>query len=325
MVQINKLPKVSIIIPVYKAESYLHRCIDSILAQTFTDWELLLIDDGSPDRSGYICDEYALKDKRIRVYHKKNGGVGSARNLGLEKMHGDYVMFVDADDMIEADTLKICMAQIESNDLDILQFSYTRDENSLGSNGDEYSETCCLFDYLEKRKFLVSVWSSVIRSSIIRTYKVRFNEHMKLAEDQLFIFTCMEYAEKLMRIPNRLYYYVDNPLSATNNEKTRDIIYSAERCIEFKKMHPLFAFRLDGLVLLYIEKLILRGCYSAVSELLKKLNPSYVNRHPWPIVLMVKVEKKYHELGIFLGFIIYTIYARSKCVCSYLKRKLQYV
>lgn len=77
------MPKVSIIVPVYNVEAYLHRCIDSILAQTFTDWELLLIDDGSPDRSGEICDEYALKDKRIRVFHKKNGGVSSARNFGL--------------------------------------------------------------------------------------------------------------------------------------------------------------------------------------------------------------------------------------------------
>ena len=78
------MPKVSIIVPVYKAEKYLNRCVDSILAQTFTDFELLLIDDGSPDRSGEICDEYAKKDSRIRVFHKKNGGVSSARNLGLD-------------------------------------------------------------------------------------------------------------------------------------------------------------------------------------------------------------------------------------------------
>ena len=79
------MPKVSIIVPVYKAEKYLNRCVDSILAQTFTDWELLLIDDGSPDRSGEICDEYAKKDSRIRVIHKENGGVSSARQRGLDE------------------------------------------------------------------------------------------------------------------------------------------------------------------------------------------------------------------------------------------------
>ena len=89
-------PKVSIIVPVYNAEKYLHRCVDSILAQTFTDWELLLIDDGSPDRSGEICDGYAMKDARIRVIHKENGGVSSARNVGLDATKGKWVVFVDS-------------------------------------------------------------------------------------------------------------------------------------------------------------------------------------------------------------------------------------
>ena len=84
------MPKVSIIVPVYKAEKYLNRCIDSIIAQTFIDWELLLIDDGSPDRSGKICDEYAQKDKRIQVIHKPNGGVSSARNNALELVKSDW-------------------------------------------------------------------------------------------------------------------------------------------------------------------------------------------------------------------------------------------
>ncbi len=83
-------PKISVIVPVYKAEQYLPRCIDCILAQKFTDFELLLIDDGSPDKSGAICDEYAQKDKRIRVFHKENGGVSSARNYGLTHVRGVF-------------------------------------------------------------------------------------------------------------------------------------------------------------------------------------------------------------------------------------------
>ena len=84
-------PKISVIVPVYKAEAYLHRCVDSLLAQTFTDFEVLLVDDGSPDRSGEICDEYARKDRRVRVFHKENGGVSSARNMGLDNARGEYV------------------------------------------------------------------------------------------------------------------------------------------------------------------------------------------------------------------------------------------
>ena len=100
------MPKVSIIVPVYKAEQYLHRCVDSILSQSFTDCELILVDDGSPDKSGEICDEYASRDSRIQVIHKQNGGVSSARNAGLDVAHGEYVWFVDSDDWIENDSLK---------------------------------------------------------------------------------------------------------------------------------------------------------------------------------------------------------------------------
>ena len=91
------MPLVSVIVPVYKAEKYLHKCVDSLLAQTMTDFEVLLINDGSPDRSGAICDEYAAKDSRIRVFHKENGGVSSARNLGILESQGKYITFVDSD------------------------------------------------------------------------------------------------------------------------------------------------------------------------------------------------------------------------------------
>ena len=94
------MPEISIIVPVYKVEKYLRHCVDSILAQTFTDFELLLIDDGSPDNSGAICDEYAEKDNRVRVFHKENGGVSSARNLGLDNARGTYIMFCDSDDYV---------------------------------------------------------------------------------------------------------------------------------------------------------------------------------------------------------------------------------
>ena len=99
-------PEISVIVPVYKAELYLSKCIDSILAQTFTNFELLLINDGSPDRSGDICEEYALQDKRIRIFHQKNAGVSVARNVGLVSMRGRYMAFVDPDDYIYPDYLK---------------------------------------------------------------------------------------------------------------------------------------------------------------------------------------------------------------------------
>ena len=115
------IPKISVIIPVYNAEKYLYRCIDSVLAQTYQDFELLLIDDGSKDSSGAICDEYAAKDARVRVFHKENGGVSSARNVGLDHARGEWITFVDADDWISMDWLKEMMTHSDS-DLVIADF-----------------------------------------------------------------------------------------------------------------------------------------------------------------------------------------------------------
>lgn len=304
------MPKVSIIVPVYKAEKYLNRCIDSIIAQTFTDWELLLIDDGSPDRSGDICDEYAKKDTRIRVFHKKNGGVSSARNLGLDNVQGEYVTFVDSDDWIDVNTFKVCFSQIETYDLDILQFSYTRDEKQLGNVLDFEFHVCTLKKYISEKRLLLCVWGTIFSVDVIKQNYIRFNEKMKLAEDQLFVFSCLELSNRIMRIPNILYYYYDNPCSATNNERSEDLIYSSFQCIEFKKQHPLFAFRIDDLVLFFIEKLMLRGQFAMTYRLLAELNPRHFNKRPWPSKLMASVSQYNVILGICLGIPLYTIYTK---------------
>ena len=100
------MPAISVIVPVYRAERFLDACVESVLAQTFTDWELLLIEDGSPDGSGALCDVYAAKDPRIRAFHKENGGVSSARNVGLAHAEGECIAFLDSDDGFEPETLR---------------------------------------------------------------------------------------------------------------------------------------------------------------------------------------------------------------------------
>ena len=112
---------ISIIVPVYKAEKYLAKCIESILAQTYTDLEVLLIDDGSPDSSGAICDEFAQKDQRVKVFHVKNGGAASARNHGLDNMTGDYIGFVDNDDWIEPDMYEVMLKKAQETGADVVE------------------------------------------------------------------------------------------------------------------------------------------------------------------------------------------------------------
>ena len=114
------MPRLSVIVPVYKVEKYIHKCIDSILNQTFTDFELILVDDGSPDNCGKICDEYAKRDARIRVIHKENGGLSDARNFGIDAAKGEIIGFVDSDDIIDANMYGDMIRYMDEHDLDVV-------------------------------------------------------------------------------------------------------------------------------------------------------------------------------------------------------------
>ncbi|MDE6447932.1 MAG: glycosyltransferase, partial [Muribaculaceae bacterium] len=114
-------PKISIIVPIYKVERYLPECLDSIIRQTFTDWECILVDDGSPDNCGKICDEYAARDPRFRVIHQKNGGLSAARNSGISIAKAQYIGFVDSDDWIEAEMFQTLYNLIRQDDYDMAQ------------------------------------------------------------------------------------------------------------------------------------------------------------------------------------------------------------
>lgn len=248
------MPKISIIVPIYKAESYLHRCIDSILSQTFTDWELLLVDDGSPDKSGEICDEYANKDVRIKVFHKENGGVSSARNFGLNYVKGEYITFIDADDWIDNQNLFNCNAIIEANNLDILQYSWKRidDDKNVLQVRTINTEVLELQNYMSKGNFNVCVGGSCIKSSIIKENNIRFDEKLKLAEDQIFILLAMTKSHRLKATSTVYYNYYFNKNSATNNTKLEDIENGIAALIEFKKEYPIFKSHCDKMILCFM-------------------------------------------------------------------------
>ena len=182
---------ISIIIPVYNAENTLGRCIDSILSQTFSDWELLLIDDGSTDRSGEICDEYAVNDERIKVFHKENGGVSSARNMGLDNAKGRWITFVDADDQINPDALN-CIYNRDINE-DILFFPYYfyyKDGNKIFDtlNVPERIENISLFLNKNIHKYIFRVvWGKCYKNELLKG--IRFDEKIKIGEDLLFVLT----------------------------------------------------------------------------------------------------------------------------------------
>lgn len=200
-------PKISVIVPVYKVEQYLHRCIDSILSQSFTDFELLLIDDGSPDNCGKICDEYTQKDSRVRVFHKPNGGVSSARNLGLDNAKGEWVAFIDSDDYISVDYLEELCSYKENTNSDLVAISRKLDEthSSVTLHREKFS---LLFSLYKFDKFCPP-WGKIFRKDIIERYNLKFNTEIHLGEDLMFVLFYLLEINSITLISSDKYYYED--------------------------------------------------------------------------------------------------------------------
>ncbi len=232
----NQVPLVSIIVPVYNAEKYLNRCIDSILSQTMTDFELLLIDDGSKDNSGRICDEYAEKDARVRVFHKPNGGVSSARNLGLDNAKGKWITFVDADDRCSCDYLEHLLSKVD-DDTDLI-ISYAVICDSTGEKAEVYPEyrvNATNFERLfvdSDMHWHTSPWAKLYRASIIYENSLRFNEMMHIGEDADFLFSFMLITDKIYVSSDTDYYYTcDVSGSLTKRINTIDSEIASYRTI----------------------------------------------------------------------------------------------
>ncbi len=219
-------PTISVIVPVYNVDQYLSRCIDSILAQTFTDFELLLIDDGSPDNSGKICDEYAEKDSRIRVFHKENGGVSSARNVGLDNARGEWVYFSDADDIIKTDGLQLLFDGVKEGVRFIMAGYEIYDETGSFVYGcKKYisqivtSNDCLLYmfkpiDY----SYHGYLWCKLFHTQIIRDAALRFDKDISFNEDRLFIvqYLCVNKAKCFYTtVPVYNYYIRENSAMAS--------------------------------------------------------------------------------------------------------------
>lgn len=181
--------KISVIVPVYNVEKYLRRCIDSILTQTFTDFELLLIDDGSKDESGKICDEYARKDERVRVFHKENGGVSSARNVGLDNARGEYISFCDADDWVDWSWLEEFCNKLPC-DMVVQGYKYLKVGDRLWQpvqlrNMDAKASDA--LDYLFAFNNVGYLWCRCFRASVVKAFNLKFNCDYVVREDYDFI------------------------------------------------------------------------------------------------------------------------------------------
>ena len=239
----NENIAVSIIVPIYKIENYLHQCIDSILEQTFTDFELLLIDDGSPDGCPVICDEYAEKDKRIRVIHKQNGGVTSARNEGLYNAKGNWIIYVDGDDWIEPTYIEELYNTAIKNNADIaicgLRFAY--------EDGSFVIEHPTVWDDNKSaslNRYIASTWTtacgSIYKSSLYRDKGIQNPISISYCEDFHLMIRLCYLADKVVSIDRPLYNYRQQSSSIMHslNEKTwNDELTVYKEIIDFFRSH----------------------------------------------------------------------------------------
>lgn len=208
------VPLISIIVPVYKVETVLPVCLDSILRQSFQDFELLLIDDGSPDRSGAICDEYARSDERIRVFHQKNGGVSNARNKGLQEARGEYLVFIDSDDWIQTDFFLLIQSYLGKSDIIFLGLDFiTPDGRSIQkrippfgiSDKEKLSDMIYTLFEIDLLGYMCSI---VVRRNIVVEHSLRFKEDFSLHEDSLFYCDCCMHAKSFISLDQAPYKYV---------------------------------------------------------------------------------------------------------------------
>ena len=215
----------SIIVPVYKVEKYLNQCVDSILAQTYNDFELILVDDGSPDRCPEICDEYAQKDVRVKVIHKENGGTQTAIIEGLKASGGGYIGFVDSDDWIEPDMYEVLMGLMEKYDLDcsMCDFKEIYEEHNIAKKSissdfgiqeglydeNNYEEFACRLvpDPSDSRFIKLVRWNKVFKRDKIYDYLIEADCDIVYGEDKIVIFPALINCKKVFYTRKELYNY----------------------------------------------------------------------------------------------------------------------
>lgn len=237
---------VSIIVPIYKVEEYLDECIESIVHQTYPNIEIILVDDGSPDRCPQLCDEWAKKDNRIKVIHKENGGVSSARNAGINLAKGEWIWFVDSDDTAQINAIEELAEYLNAADLIVFNAKidelYTKDEKFF-------------YNYYFRYQFGFEPWNKLYKKSIIEDHGLRFDLKEKIGEDLLFNIMYYKFAEKYYFTDKHCYNYRIRENSAMNSNNS---IRLKQQLRLFSKIFDFYSNELDESILaqLFIMHLI---------------------------------------------------------------------
>ena len=218
---------ISVVIPVYRVEQYLRRCVDSVLAQTYTQIEVILVDDGSPDGCPAICDAYAREDGRVRVIHQKNAGLSGARNRGIEAAEGEWLAFVDSDDYLAPEFLeRLYRACVDTDsEMSVCRWEYVKGEQPIPECGSgavrTYSGREMLANlYRPDGAYFVVAWNKLYRRELIELHGLRMDPKVRWCEDFMFNLEYIRYAARFYALDEPVYYYVKNPQSLVSTQVT---------------------------------------------------------------------------------------------------------
>lgn len=228
--------KISVIMPVYKAESYIKKSLDSMKGQSFNEWECVLVDDGSPDLCGAICDAYAKSDSRFKVLHQENGGVAAARQAGLEKAAGEYVIHVDPDDWIEPLMLEKLYHKAVSEKADMVLCDFFQDYGSRSTRIIQEPMSCdsaSLLHQMLRFEIHGSCCNKLIRRDAIEQWDIQFEKRISLWEDLWFHTRLLQHPMKISYLPEALYHYVQGINGNSMRSVSGEAVYSITSFIQY--------------------------------------------------------------------------------------------
>lgn len=231
-------PKISIIVPIYNTESTLLRCLDSLKAQTLTDFEVLMVDDGSPDRCGEMIDEYAAKDSRFKAFHKPNGGVSSSRQFGIDHAIGEYTIHADPDDWVEPTMLEELYRKAKDDNAEMVICDYYEDSysdskyiNQKPTSSDPSSVLRDLFHFIHG-----CCWNKLIKRKCLLDYGIHFPAGVSYCEDQYFIASLLKHSIRISYLHNAFYHYIN-----TVNQDSLSRMYTKNTYLDDKRIIDLFS------------------------------------------------------------------------------------
>lgn len=294
-------PKVSVIVAVFNAEKTLDRMVQSLISQTFTDFEVLLIDDGSTDASGVICDKYARSDSRFKAFHKPNEGIGTTRQFGIDHAAGEYTIHVDSDDWVEPDYLECLLGKAESTGADMIICDFFEENGSTTIYNKQefvaFGKGINPMEFLRIRGF-GAPWNKLIRRSSFQERGIKYKDGLNFGEDGLFNIELALAGISVSYVSKALYHYQlsDNPHSATHEISMKQVL-NREKYIEaLRKLMPETEYReiIDGMNLWIVYLAIQSRCFTKEQF---KDKYGFLSRTQW---------KDYHNISFPMNLIVWT-------------------